>query len=251
MSAQGSAPAHDLTRFVALLQQLDEEGIEYVVIGGCAVGAYARLSGEAVFSADLDLYLSESSLEELLSWARDHAMTIEKLPQPRSVPVAVLRWKGLEVNALTASEGLPPIDDALHSCREFTLEGSTLPVYVADPFDLLANKLRLRRQKDAPHIEVLTRYLELEVREVFAGPGSPRERWAPAKRLMQVMGLAGLPDRLALELIPLAHTRPLRRFLAGRISSPTLVNQLLATAESDAERAELGSIVARHKRIGE
>jgi hypothetical protein len=132
MSAQGSAPAHDLPRFVALLQQLDEEGIE-------------SLNPEAF--------------------------------QSRSC--AGRAWRS--------------------------------------------------------------------TREAFAGPGSPRERWAPAKRLMQVMGLAGLPDRLALELIPLAHTRPLRRFLAGRISSPTLVNQLLATAESDAERAELGSIVARQR----
>ena len=108
MSPQGSASAHDLTRFVGLLRELDEAGIEYVVIGGCAVGAYARLGGEAVFSADLDLYLSEPGLDELLSWAREQAVTIEKLPQPRSVPVAVLRDVGPKV--------VPGLSRRLASC---------------------------------------------------------------------------------------------------------------------------------------
>jgi hypothetical protein len=242
MSSQGSAPAHDLTHFVALLRELDEAAIEYVIIGGCAVGAYARLGGEAVVSADLDLYVSESGLDELLAWARAQAVTIEKLPQPRSVPVAVLRWRGLEVNALTASEGLPPIDSALRTCREFALQGSAVPVYVADPFDLLANKLKLKRSKDLPHIDVLTRYLEMEVREAFGSDRSPRERLGPAKRFFEILGLQSLPEGLALELVAVANARPLRRFLAGKMPNAALTDQLLASAESDAERAELRNI---------
>lgn len=39
MSSPPSSSARDLTHFISLLEELDEEGIEYVVIGGCAVGA--------------------------------------------------------------------------------------------------------------------------------------------------------------------------------------------------------------------
>jgi hypothetical protein len=44
---------------------LSEHGLDAVVIGGCAVGAYARLMGETVLTTDLDLYTDRVTLEEI------------------------------------------------------------------------------------------------------------------------------------------------------------------------------------------
>ena len=44
--------------YVELFDVLAGLGIEFVVIGGCAVGADARFLGEEVLSADLDLLLT-------------------------------------------------------------------------------------------------------------------------------------------------------------------------------------------------
>lgn len=110
--------------------------------------------------------------------------------------------------------------------------------------NLLSNKLQLRRPKDEPHIELLVRYLELEVREAFASLAPARDRLAPVKRLLAVQGLRTLSDALARELIPLANARTLRRFLASRTANPTLLQQLLEMAPTDTERTELHAIAA-------
>src|SRR5262245_52775631 len=71
-------------------------------------------------------------------------MNVHKMPQPRSVPVALLEWRGREVNLLTGSSGLPPPDVAARAAREFQLgPGTDLAGLIADPFDLLRNKLSL------------------------------------------------------------------------------------------------------------
>jgi len=51
--------ASALEDYLELLEALARFGVELVVIGGCAVGAYARLIGEAVFSADLDVLVTD------------------------------------------------------------------------------------------------------------------------------------------------------------------------------------------------
>jgi hypothetical protein len=86
MPSPSAHPAHSLEDFVRFFRELEQAAIDFVVIGGCAVGAYARLAGLRVISSDLDLYVSEAALQELLSWARATRVTIEKLPSPRAVP---------------------------------------------------------------------------------------------------------------------------------------------------------------------
>src|SRR5688572_20869949 len=169
-------PTHDLKHFVPLLEQLGEAAIEYVVIGGCAVGLYAHLLGEAAPSTELELYVSNSALEELATWAEGAKLAVEKPRRGKGSRPGNWRWQGVAVHALTTSPGLPPIVAALRSCREFSLEDTALPVYVADPFDVLANELRRQRGGDTDYAGFVTRYLELEVREAFEAGPSPRER---------------------------------------------------------------------------
>jgi hypothetical protein len=39
---------HAIERFLDILRVIDGGGFEFAIIGGCAVGVYARLAGEVV-----------------------------------------------------------------------------------------------------------------------------------------------------------------------------------------------------------
>ncbi|MFN3200272.1 MAG: hypothetical protein ACE366_17880 [Bradymonadia bacterium] len=205
----------DLTDFGEFLRHAEREGTEYTVIGGCAVGAYARIAGEAVFSAALDLYLSQDALNELLRWAERQGAHVLKRPKPRAVPVALIDWHGLEINALTSSFGLPEPEVLTRTAREFHIQSLGLSVPIADPFDLLANKLTINRPKDQPHIEILMRFIEAEVVHDFSGEGSARHRLSSAKRLLAVTERKTLSTSLIERLLPHADTLPLFSFLAA------------------------------------
>ena len=58
MSAPSAQATSALADYIELFEALGRLGVEVVVIGGCAVGAYARLLGETVLSNDLDLLLT-------------------------------------------------------------------------------------------------------------------------------------------------------------------------------------------------
>jgi len=159
MSTQGTQTASSLEDYLDLFDALARLGTEFVVIGGCAVGAYARLLGEQVLSVDLDLLVTWRSLESIVSDGGALGVSVQKLPQPRTVPVALLEWRGREVNLLTGSSGLPAPDVAARAAREFRIgQGPGLTVLIADPFDLLRNKLAVNRPKDQPHIAILRRF---------------------------------------------------------------------------------------------
>ncbi len=81
--------AHNLGDFAEFLGELNAEGFEFAVIGGCAVIVYANMLGEELFSVDLDIYTTEETLAELLSWA------------PRKRPV-------LRVRTLISLAACPP-----------------------------------------------------------------------------------------------------------------------------------------------
>jgi hypothetical protein len=220
---------HDLEDFADLLRSLSDHGFPFTVIGGCAVGAYARLMGKECPSRDLDLYTDPRTLETVLSWAPRNGLKVLKCPQPRSPPVAVLEWQGLELNIVLDSFGLPDPSDALRVARVFELsKHGGLEVMVADALDLLRNKLAVNRPKDRPHIEILREFVEKEAVEAFEKDISPRARILPARQYMDAIGSRTLPEGLAARWIPLARTRVEFRFLLGT-----------APAEADA-RAALG-----------
>jgi hypothetical protein len=235
-----------IERFLDILGVIDAGGFEFAIIGGCAVGAYARLLGHAVFSEDLDLYVAPEALEELLDYLELAGATVLKRPQPRTAPVAVLDWHGREINILTASTGLPSPIHVVRSVRELELEAHGMVLPLADPFDLLANKLAIRRDKDVPHIELLLEFLDDEISAAMASKGSVRERMAPARRLLSVLGTEVLPPVLADRLVPFADQPALRRFLVNRVPEESQVRRVIDGAPED-ERASLEAICVRRR----
>jgi len=151
MPAETQKTPSTIDDYLDLFGALAGLGIEFVVIGGCAVGAYARLLGEQVLSADVDLLVTWRALESVVADAGAIGAHVQKMPQPRNVPVALLEWRGREVNLITSSSGLPPPDVAARAARGFRLgRGSDLTVLIADPFDLLAGEIRAAVDRMAP-----------------------------------------------------------------------------------------------------
>lgn len=243
MSEERAEALRDLRSYRSLLENLEAAGYEFAVIGGCAVSAYASELGEEIFSADLDLIVSGSVLSEMLAWARRQPeIEVTKTPQPRSVPVAVLFWSDLEVNVLTSSAGLPDAQAVTDKAREVGIDGLYVPI--ADPFDLLANKLTVRRERDLPHIEVLKRFVEAEIVATFDTESSPRRRLAPARRYLEIFGLDRLPEDLASQLLDRVEVPSDLRFLASSVPE-ALAPGVLAEAEKDPDLlAEVEEILA-------
>lgn len=249
MPSSPGEKTHYLTDFAALLRALNDQGFPYVVIGGCAVGAYAELLGEKVPSVDLDLYTDPRTLETVLSWASQNGLKVLKRPQPRSPPVAVLDWQGLELNIVTDSFGLPDPSVALRVAHVFELsKHGGLEVMVADPLDLLRNKLAVNRPKDRPHIEILREFVEKEAVEAFEKETSPRARILPARQYLDVIGSRTLPEGLAARLMPLARTRVEFRFLLGTVPTEAEARAALERARTALEdTADLEAILAARR----
>jgi hypothetical protein len=232
MPTKTSPTPSPLDAYLDLLQALAEHGIDYVVIGGCAVGAYARQIHETVFSNDLDLLVTQPALDRIIAEAQSLGLVLVKLPTPQSVPVALFAWQEHEVNLLTSTHGLPPADVEARSAREFEASApGKLPILVADPFDLLRNKLSVSRPKDEPHITILKRFIHEEAVHAFQSESDPRARIAPAERLLAVLGTQILNVDLAARLIPLAKSSVDFRFLAHRVPASQLARLVAAAPE--------------------
>ncbi len=235
-----------LGEFAGFLRLLEEHGFEFAVIGGQAVAVYARLLGERVLSIDLDIYVTQKTLEELLRWAPRHGIRVVKRPQPRNIPVAFLEIDDLEINALTSSYGLKDPETVTQTARSFLLAAhSDLEVPIADPFELLANKLAVKRDKDLPHIEILRRFVEEESAAAFREETKPRARLAPARRLLGTLDAKVLPAGLADRLIELATTPVDYRFLIGRVPTREQTVRIMERIEEREEELsrELASIL--------
>ncbi len=250
MSQTPPQSAPTIESYFGFLRRLEAAGFETVVIGGCAVGAYARSIGATVVSQDLDLLASPSTLDGILAEAAALDLSVEKWPQPRTVPVAVLRWSGLEINILTASEGFSQADVEVQLAREFKLAPSDpFCVLVVDPFDLLRNKLAVRRPKDEPHIDILKAYLEEEVLNHFQTATTARERLGPVVRYLDVLKSPTLPPGLAHRLIPLARDLADYRMLAHRI--PLELSQVLEQcACGEANQQAVAQVLRTRKTSG-
>ncbi len=236
--------------FAGLLETLTARGYDYLVIGGIAVGSYARLHGGEVLSADLDLYSTYATLDQILDWAPSQGIKVLKRPRPRSIPTAFLEWEGKEINILTYSHGLPPPDVAARTARVFTLsKHGNLEVLLASPFDLLRNKLNVNRPKDQPHIAVLKEFLEAEAVAGFEKETSPRSRLDPARQLLAATGSKTISEPLATRLLPLARLPSDLRFLGNTVPTRALAERVKLAAQNieEPDRDEVMKIVERRR----
>jgi hypothetical protein len=118
---------------------------------------------------------------------------------------------------------------------------------LVDPCDLLANKLAVDRPKDRPHVPILTRFLEEEVVSAFERERDPRERLAPATRLLATLGSEQLGADLASRLVALAQTAADWRFLAHRVPTRELADAVRAAPKPATLAAEVDAIVSRRR----
>jgi hypothetical protein len=169
-----------------------------------------------------------------MDWAAARNIRIVKRPQPRALAVVFLEWEGKEVNVLIETNGLPPPEVALRLAREFQLtKQGNLSVLVVDPFDLLANKLKVNRPKDQPHQGILRRFVEDEVVAAFRDEIDPRARIAPARRYLEVTGSERLPEPVASRALEFARLASDLRFLMHHLPSPAFSEAILAKAPAD------------------
>lgn len=236
-------PTYVLSDFASLLADLNQQGFEFAVIGGIAVGAYGRATGTTLLSGDLDLYTDPRTLRDILSWSRKRGIEVLKPPHVRGLDVALLRWDGKPFDVLSSSKGLPRPAEVIRNAREFSLAGTDLDVPVADPFDLLANKLAVNREKDQPHIAVLKHYIELEVEKAFTHETNGRRRIGPATRYLNVLGRSTLPPALAHRLMAVADHPACFRFLAGRIPDASFAPALVRRPTDPATQAVVADIL--------
>lgn len=236
---------YDLSRFAPLLGQVEQAGFRATVIGGLAVGAYGRLCGAPTMSGDLDLFLPGRDTSDFIEWAMDAGLELVHRPMPRAMQTAMLRWEGICVDVLSEAPGLPDGDVLLARAREFELSAADgLVVSIADPFDLLANKLAVHRDKDLPHIDILRRFIDEEVVVTFAEEASGRRRLDAARRLMDVLATRALPAQLAARMLPAARDALGRRFLLSCVPEREMAWGLLAEAADETERGRLEVILA-------
>lgn len=234
-----------LEAYAEFLRLLEETGIDYVIIGGFAVAAYARLLNVEVVSADLDLYVDEPTLEELAIRASELRAAVVKRPEPRALPVLVLNALGLEVNAFTSSPGLPAREVASRGARDFRVGALELELPLAGPLDLLRNKLALGREKDVPHIAILRQFAEAELETHWATDAAPRAKIAAAREYLGVLGLSTFPESLSGRLSPLSAPGPLNRFLVTAL--PVEEAKRLVADSNPVESAELSALLAARR----
>lgn len=235
-------PAPSLELFRDLFASLDELGLGFVVIGGMAVGAYARQLGETVVSLDLDLFVTSQTLDEVQSLAATLDAQIVRRMQSRGLPVAVLSWREREVDFLTMSNGLPRFRELEAAAR--VMQVGDVEVLVADPLDLLRNKMTVSRPKDQAHIAVLRRFVDSEIVAAFMDETVPRARIETASALLETLGQETLESALAAQLVELASLPSDFRFLANR--APIELLPRLAERASDAtKRAFVEAAIAR------
>lgn len=133
--------------------------------------------------------------------------------------------------------------------RDFVLSqhgGTVVPI--ADPFDILANKLAVRREKDLPHIDVMLRFVEEEVVAAFAEELEPRERLAPAQRLLGVLKRRTFSRALAERLLPLARFPADFRFLMNHAPDLRFAQDILERAPDEADlREDLNAILGSRR----
>ncbi len=240
-----AAPA--LEDYLGLFEALAAAGIEFVVIGEHAVAAYARLLGETVAPGELEVLVTRSALEILVADAGVVDARLRSRSAAGRLPTAALVWNDYPITLTTATDGMPTPDVVSRAAREFLLGSpDSIPVLLADPCDLLRNKLCANRPADKPQVSLLRRFLEEEAVLNFEREQEPRARIVPAERLLEVLETGTLDAGLAARLVPLARTPADFRFLAHRAPTPELVTQLLQHAP--AEIRPIVEAIAKNRR---
>ncbi|MBL4687508.1 MAG: hypothetical protein JKY37_23130 [Nannocystaceae bacterium] len=182
----------DLALILEAASFFGSKGYNATIIGGKAVAVYAELSGVESISKDLDVYVTEAQQQRLfVEAAKVPGVQVVSKPQPRSLRVLVLDWKGLEVDVLISSAGLPPPETVWKTAWKYPKHPH---VRIVDPFSLLKNKLQVNRPKDQPHIKILHAYVEGLIKTAFEARWPKRLEYG--KKFLDATGSTKMPGDL-------------------------------------------------------
>ncbi len=137
-----------------LLSVLNEHGVEYLVVGGWAVGFHS----EPRATNDIDLFIRSSvkNSEAIFRALAQFGAPLEGLSPAdfRDAPGSMFQLGNKPVRAglLQAIEAVD-FDAAWSRHVEFTLEG--IPVHVISAEDLIKNKLTVGRLRDLADVEAI------------------------------------------------------------------------------------------------
>jgi len=160
------APEQPL-QVAALLRALDAHGVEYVIIGGIAVG----LHGHARATKDLDVIIEPSlaNVQRLWAFIEDvdatplalEEFSADELPLPFE-PASILqggnwllRTSFGRLDVMQFAEGAPPYPELVERSLLGDLDGLAAPVRVCSLDDLLAMKRAADRAIDRGDVERL------------------------------------------------------------------------------------------------
>lgn len=142
--------------FREFLRLLHLAGVEYLLIGGYAVGCH----GYVRYTDDIDFWVATSAAN--LTRIRDVLVQFgfrpQDLPEPFFTPsVQVLRI-GRRPNKLELFSTIPGVDfDACYARRQTVLLDEGIPIQIISYEDLVAAKIAAGRPKDVADVDELRR----------------------------------------------------------------------------------------------
>jgi hypothetical protein len=135
------------------IELLNEEGVEYVIVGGLALAAH----GCPRSTGDLDVFVrisndNASSLINVLNRFGVASLGLDTSDLKRTDQVIQLGYRPVRIDIMTAIEGVS-FEDAWNSRVEMKWE--SLPVHVISKQHLILNKRSVGRSRDLADAEEL------------------------------------------------------------------------------------------------
>ena len=146
------------TDFKEFVELLNKHGVEYLIVGGYAVG----LHGHPRYTGDIDFWIrpDRANAERLLKAVADFGLTILNIPIEELVTPGKVFQLGRQPNRIDILNTIDGVEFA--GCYErratFELEGVLMPFIGLD--DLKENKRASGRHKDLADLEVLESTIE-------------------------------------------------------------------------------------------
>ena len=141
--------------FREFLNLLNSTGVEYLLIGGYAVGLYGYV--RPTKNIDVWVATNPDNLDRLRQALQAFGFRPETLPTPLFEPPRTLLRMGLPPNRLEVLSEITGVAFADCYVRRRVVDVDGVPVPLIDLDDLTTNKLATGRARDAADVEQLTK----------------------------------------------------------------------------------------------
>jgi predicted nucleotidyltransferase len=141
--------------FRDFLSLLNSEQIEYLVIGGYAVGHY----GYVRYTKDMDVWVAvgPANLDRLRAALQRFGFSPQSLPDPLFQPPRTVLRFGRPPNRIEVLSAISGVEFAECYSRRETVETEGLRISVINREDLIANKRASARPQDIADVDKITK----------------------------------------------------------------------------------------------